>query len=115
MNWICVQKSVKLQVPLILENWKRKLLYGVVPKGLLIFLGSLYREVAKTTSGALVCRFERQTARKKKKSSFEKHCILDLESRIFFLNLRNPQIAAFCILLSYFMKSKLKKISIDSW
>ena len=38
-------------------------LYGVVPKGLLTFLGSLYKEVAKTTSGTLVYRFERQTAR----------------------------------------------------
>ena len=39
--------------------------YGVVPKVLLTFLGSLYKEVAKTTSGTLVYRFERQTARKK--------------------------------------------------
>ena len=44
---------------------------NVVAKGLLTFLGSLYKEVAKTTSG---------TARKK--SSFEKHCVLDLECRI---------------------------------
>ena len=42
--------------------------YGVVPKGLLTFLGSLYEEVAKTTSGTLVYRFERQTAKKKKKT-----------------------------------------------
>ena len=55
-------------------------LYGVVPKGLITFLGSLYKEVAKTTSGTLVCRFERQTARKN--SSFEKHCVLDLECMI---------------------------------
>ena len=54
--------------------------YGVVPKGLLTFLGSLYTEVAKITPGTLVYRFERQTARKKK--SFEKHCVLDLECRI---------------------------------
>ena len=40
-------------------------MYGVVPKGLLTFLGSLYKEVEKTTSGTLVYRFERQTARKK--------------------------------------------------
>ena len=40
--------------------------YRVVPKGLLIFLGSLCKEVAKTTSGTLVYRFERQTAKKKK-------------------------------------------------
>ena len=39
--------------------------YGVVPKGLLTFLGSFYKEVAKTTSGTLVYRFERQTSRKK--------------------------------------------------
>ena len=39
--------------------------YGVVPKRLLAFLGSLYKEVPKTTSGTLVYRFERQTARKK--------------------------------------------------
>ena len=30
--------------------------YGVVPKGLLTFLCSLYKEVAKTTSGTLVYR-----------------------------------------------------------
>ena len=41
--------------------------YGVVPKELLTFLGSLYKEVSKTTSGTLVYRFDRQTARKKKK------------------------------------------------
>ena len=39
--------------------------YEVVPKGLLTFLGSLYKEVTKTTSGTLVYRFERQTARGK--------------------------------------------------
>ena len=37
--------------------------YGVVPKGLLTFRGSLYKEGAKTTSKTLVYRFERQTAR----------------------------------------------------
>ena len=42
--------------------WMR---YEVVPKGLLTLLGSLNKEVAKTTSGTLVYRFERQTARKK--------------------------------------------------
>ena len=56
-------------------------MYGVVPKGLLTFLGSLYKEVAKTASRTLVYRFERQTARKKK-SSFQKHCVLDLTCRI---------------------------------
>ena len=55
--------------------------YGVVPKGLLTFPDSLYKEVAKTTSRTLVYRFERQTARKNI-SSFEKHCVLDLECRI---------------------------------
>ena len=40
--------------------------YGVVPKGLLTFLGSFYKKVVKTTPGTLVYRFERQTARKKK-------------------------------------------------
>ena len=58
-------------------------MYGVVPKGLLTFLGSLYKEVAKTTSGNLVYRFERQTARKKKNFLLKKkHCVLDLEFRI---------------------------------
>ena len=37
---------------------------GMVPEGLLTFLGSLYKEVAKTTPGTLVYRFERQTATK---------------------------------------------------
>ena len=49
-------------------------------KGLLTFLGSLYKEVTKTTSGTLVYRFKRQTARKI--SSFEKHSVLHLECRI---------------------------------
>ena len=53
----------------------------MVPKGLLTFIGSLYKEVAKTTSGNLVYLFERQTARKNI-SSFEKLCGLDLECRI---------------------------------
>ena len=55
--------------------------YGVVPKGLLTFRGSLHKEVRKTTPGTLVYRFERQTARKIK-SSFQKHCVLNLECRI---------------------------------
>ena len=53
----------------------------MVPKELLTFLGSLYNEVAKTTSGTLVYRFESQTARNVF-SSFEKHCFLELECRI---------------------------------
>ena len=84
--------------------------YGVVPKGLLTLLCSLYKEVAKTTSGTLMYPFEKQTARKNF-SSFEKHCVLDLECRILSQEI---QVAAFCILMSYFMESKLKKISIDS-
>ena len=56
--------------------------YGVVPKELLTFLDSLYKEGAKTTSGTLVYRFERRTARKKSISSFQKHRVLNLECRI---------------------------------
>ena len=52
----------------------------MVPKGLLTFLGSLYKEVAKTTSGTLVYRFERQTARKLFLPS--KNTVFDLECRI---------------------------------
>ena len=44
---------------------RRQVHHGVVPKGLLTFLGSLCKEVAKTTPGILVYRFARQTARKK--------------------------------------------------
>ena len=72
--------------------------YGVVPKGLLTFLGSLYKEVAKTTSGTLVYRFERQTAMKK--------IFLPSKNTVEFYP-RNLQVAAFCILMSYFMESKL--------
>ena len=82
----------------------------MVPKGLFTFLDSLYKEVAKTTSGTLVYRFERQTARKI--SSFEKHCVLDLECRILSQEISDSCI---CIIMSYFMESKLKKISIDGW
>ena len=53
----------------------------MVPKGLLTFLGSLHKEVAKTTSRTLVYHFKRQTARKNI-SSFEKHCVFNLECRI---------------------------------
>ena len=58
----------------------------VVPKGLLTFLGSLYKEVAKTAPGTLVYRFESQTASggKKKKSSFEEHCVFGLECRALY-------------------------------
>ena len=54
--------------------------YGVVPKGLSTFLGSLYKEVAKTIFGVSLRETNHQG--KKKKSSFEKHCVLDLECRI---------------------------------
>ena len=54
--------------------------HGEVPKGLLTFLGSLYKEVAKTTSGTLVYRFEKQTARKI--LPLKKHCVLELDCRI---------------------------------
>ena len=81
--------------------------YGVVPKGLLTFLGSLYRQVAKTTSGTFVYRFERQTARKK---LFLQNLFCPRFRNVGFY-LRNLQIAAFCILMSYFMESKLKQIS----
>ena len=57
------------------------LCYGVVPKGLLTFLGTHYKEVAETTPQILVYRCERQTARKNI-SSFQKHCVLNLECRI---------------------------------
>ena len=55
---------------------------GVVPKGLLTFFGSFYKEVAKTTPGTLVYRFERQTARKKIFLPSQKHCVLNVECRI---------------------------------
>ena len=86
--------------------------YGAAPKGLLTFLGSLHKLGAKTTSGTLVYRFERETAEKK-------ICLPSINTvsstynAVFYL--RNLQIAAFCILMSSFMESELKKISIDSW
>ena len=52
----------------------------MAPKGWLTFLGSLYKEVTETTPGTLVYRCDRQTARKK--NSFQKHCVLNLECRI---------------------------------
>ena len=72
-------------------------LYGVVPKGLITFLGSLYKEVAKATSGTLVYRFERQTARKN--SSFEKHCVLDLECKILSQEPSDSSILYFNVIL----------------
>ena len=84
-RWCRCQASVALHI--CIPSWQylhvqrgyvnrtssRTQAYGVVPKGLLTFLGSLYKEAAKTTSGTLVYRFERQTARKDI-SSFEKQC-----------------------------------------
>ena len=84
---------------------------GVVPKGLLTFLGSLYEEVVKTTPRILVYRFERQTARK---NFFFLPKTLSSTTNVRFY-LRNLQIASVCILMSYFMESKLKKIPIDRW
>ena len=69
-----------IQVPYLLS--KLSMYYGMVPKGLLTFLGSHYKEVAKTTPETLVYRFERQTAREKSISFFEKHCVLDLACMI---------------------------------
>ena len=54
--------------------------YGVVPKGLLTLLGSLYKEVAKTTSGTLMSRSTDKLPEKNLPS--KKHCVLDLERRI---------------------------------
>ena len=79
----------------------------MVPNGLLLtFLGRLYKEVKKTTSRTLVYRFERQTDIKN---------FLPLRNTVsstynvgFYL--RNLWIAAFCILMSSFMESKLKKL-----
>ena len=55
--------------------------YGVVPKGLLTFHGSLYKEGMKTTPGTLVYHFERQTTRKKFFPP-SKNTVLNLECRI---------------------------------
>ena len=84
------------------ETGRKSLHYGVVPKGLLTFLASLYKEVEKTTSGTLVYRFERQTARK---------CFFPSKNTVS----STKNVAAFCILMAYFTESKLKKISINSW
>ena len=85
---------------------------GVVSKGLLTFLGSLYKEGAKTTFGTLVYRFERQTARKKVFLP-SKNTVSSTLNVWFYL--RKLQIASFCILMSYFVESKLKEIPIDCW
>ena len=112
------EESARLKYPQMLILWRLTMShvcvlwpYGVVPKGLLSFLGSLYKEVAKTTFGTLVYRFERQTARKKLFPS--KNTMSSIWNVGFYL--RNLRIAAFRILMSYFMESKLEKTSTDSW
>ena len=57
--------------------------YGVLPTGLLTFLGSLYnnnksRENYFRNFGVSL----RETNRQKKNSSFQKHCVRDLECKI---------------------------------
>ena len=59
--------------------------YGVVPKGLLTFLGSLHKGVAKLLP-KVWCIASRDKPPEKKKSSFEKHCDLDLECRCRILS-----------------------------
>ena len=56
-------------------------LYGVVPKGLLIFLGIVYKESQKLLP-ELWCIASRDKPPEKNIASFEKHCFLDLECRI---------------------------------
>ena len=75
----CIQRYFTIALCTVLQPHLPH--YGVVQKGLLTFLGSLCKEVAKTTPETLVYRFERLTTRKKK-SSFKKQCVLNLESRI---------------------------------
>ena len=82
----------------------------MVPKGLLTFLGSLYKEGAKTTFGTLYLA-SRDKPREKILTS--KSTVSSTYNVGFYL--RNLQMAAFCILMSYFTESKLKKVSIDSW
>ena len=79
-------------------------------KGLLTFLGSLYKEVAKTTSGTLMYRFKRH---RQKNIFFLRKTLSSTQNVEFYL--RNLQITAFSILMACFMECKLKKISIDSW
>ena len=55
--------------------------YGVVQNGLLTFLGSLYKEVAKLLP-EFWCIASRDKPPEKNISSFKKHCVLDLECRI---------------------------------
>ena len=69
--------------------------HGVAPKGLLTFLGSLYQEVAKTTPGILVYRFERQTPPEIFFSLPFKNTVSSTSNAGFYL--RNLQIALFCI------------------
>ena len=61
---ILLSPRLSLRLSACLLESSMCVIYGVVPKGLLTFFGSLYKEVEKTTSGTLVYRFERETARK---------------------------------------------------
>ena len=80
-------------------------------KGCQLSLVVYTKKVVKSTFGTLVYHFERQTARK--------NFFLPKNTESSTLNVgfyfRNLQIAAFHILISYFMESELKKILIDSW
>ena len=69
------------------EQRSLKGVYRVVPNGLLTFLGSLYKEVTKTTSRTLVYHFER-----------EKHCVLDLECGIISQELSDSCILYFNVI-----------------
>ena len=51
-------------------------------KGLLTFLGSLYKEVTKTTSGTLCIASTDKPPGKKKILPSKKNCVLDLECKI---------------------------------
>ena len=63
MNYSKVSKRVLLCIIIVRDYIF--VVFGVVPKGLLTFLGSFYKEIAKSTLVILICRFERQTTRKK--------------------------------------------------
>ena len=84
----------------------------MVPKGLLTFLGSLYKEVAKTTSGTLAYCFERQTARKKYFILRKTLCPRLGMCEFISGTLRELH---FVFLMYYFMESKPKRTSVDSW
>ena len=72
----------------------------------------LFTKKSRKLLPELRCTASRDKPPEKKKF---RRKILFPRLRMFHFYLRNLQIAAFCILMSYFMKSKLKKISVDSW